>query len=214
MPGILSRLIKAKFPTQVNLPVNEVPLPEAVRLGDARFRHQPHVQFLSENFIAQLGPQVVSLTTRGSYSGWTTFSAEIRWLLDKLKEADIVEEGERIGLRFIDFFEGNLFDKLDATFLFGGQNLAGPELSVTKVMKKQPFQARLALNNSATTKIAGEAKRGSVLDLDVSIGPQHFELFESGMVRLNEAHLLNKQVFFGLLKADYLETLNPIYDES
>lgn len=209
LPGIFARSVRERYQKENRLPLNE--LPEEMRRVNPALKHKPHIQYLSEKFIVQLGPQVVSLTTRGIYPGWTAFREEVAWLLERVKAAEIVEEGERIGLRYIDFFEGNLFDHLDATFQFGEASLTGPELSVTKVMRCGPFQARLVLNNSAITKIDGEPKRGGVLDLDVSLGPQDFELFENGLEKLDEAHLLNKQVFFGLLKDDYLETLNPEY---
>ena len=40
---------------------------------------------------------------------------------------------------------------------------------------------------------------------------QPTSLFEDGITRFDEAHLLVKQIFFGLLKPDFLATLNSVY---
>lgn len=209
IPGILARILRERFPHEKELPLNSVP--DEIRRVDPQINHKPHIQYVGNNFIVQLGPQIASITTKGPYPGWSAYRDQIDWLLERLQEANIVDEGERIGLRYIDFFEGNLFDHLNGTFRFGDSSLTGPEFSVTKVLRRAPFQARLVLNNSVTRLVDNSHKKGGVLDLDVAVTAQDFELFENGLAKLDEAHNLNKQVFFGILSESFLDSLNPEY---
>ena len=52
---------------------------------------------------------------------------------------------------------------------------------------------------------------GSAFDLDLALPATGFDLFENGLDRFEEAHRLNKEIFFGLLKPEFLATLSPEY---
>lgn len=39
-----------------------------------------------------------------------------------------------------------------------------------------------------------------------------FDLFQNGLAKFGEAHQFQKQIFFGLLKPEFLATLNPVYE--
>jgi hypothetical protein len=71
--------------------------------------------------------------------------------------------------------------------------------------------ARLSVANNAVATIDGKAVPGSILDVDVWFSSLDFDLFERGLESFEEAHLLQKQIFFGLLKPEVVASLNPIY---
>jgi len=54
MPGLLFAQIRERYPEQKTLPVAQ--LPEEVRRQDATLLVLPLIQFLSDNFLVQLGP--------------------------------------------------------------------------------------------------------------------------------------------------------------
>jgi uncharacterized protein (TIGR04255 family) len=78
-------------------------------------------------------------------------------------------------------------------------------------LKREKAFVRLAIGNNAMAKIAEEPRYGSVLDIDVSFNSEEFTLFDGIIERLGEAHLFAKQIFFGLLKEEFLDTLEPEY---
>jgi uncharacterized protein (TIGR04255 family) len=156
---------------------------------------------------------VVSLVTEpNAYPGWTAVERELQWLLEKVQQAGFIQEAGRLAVRYIDFFQEDIFGKLALGVTIGPQPLRGNELRVTTALRQGPFTARLLVTNTAILGTGNDAKRGSVLDLDVWLGPLDFDLFADGMAKFAKAHLLVKQCFFGLATPDFMASLHPTYE--
>ena len=110
LPGLLYSQLKERYPQYENLPVSH--LPDEFLKNDPGVVYAPRVRYLGESFIVQFGPRVVSLMFRGDYPGWQRIAKELSWLLERLKKADFIHEGERLGMRYIDFFPEDIFAKL------------------------------------------------------------------------------------------------------
>lgn len=211
LPGLLFAHIRDRYPEQKDLPLAQ--LPEEIRRREPAFTYQPLVQFLSRDFLVQFGPRVVSLVTKpNAYPGWAAVEKEMVWLLGQLKKIGFIAEGERLAARYVNFFEFDVFDKLNLDVVTGGQRLAGAELSVAAVLHHPPLTARLQVINSAILGSGEGARRGSVLDVDVWMRSLDFDLFENGVEKFAEAHQFEKQIFFGLLKTEFLTILKPEYE--
>ena len=188
-------------------------MPDEVRRQEAAFANLPLMQFLSPNFLIQLGPRVASVVTKpNDYPGWPAITDELRWVFERVKAAGIVAEGERLGVRYIDFFPADIFPHLLLEFRAAGEALRDQERQVTTVIRHGQLTIRLMATNSAiVTSADGEPRRGSILDVDAWFSALDFDVFANGLQRFDEAHLAIKRLFFGLLRAEYLATLNPVY---
>jgi len=211
LPGLLFAHIRDRYPEQKDLPLAQ--LPEEIRRREPAFTYQPLVQFLSRDFLIQFGPRVVSLVTKPNhYPGWAALQEEMTWLLTQLQKIGFISEGERIGVRYINFFGFDIFEKLRLDVITGGKRLAGAELSIATVLPRPPLTARLQVVNSAILGTGDGVRRGSVIDVDVWLRSLDFDLFQNGLAKFGDAHQFEKQIFFGLLKPDFLMTLNPVYE--
>lgn len=211
LPGLLFSRIRERYPTQRDLPLLQ--LPEEFRRKDPALTHLPLAQFLGDLFTIQFGPRVLSLTTqRDRYPGWGVIESEIAWLIEQTREVGFITEAERLATRYIDFFPGDIFPHLILGAHIDSQPLQARELSINTVFRRSPFTARLQILNNALVGGSQEKKLGSVLDLDVWAGALDFDLYENGRTRFAEAHTLVKQTFFGLLRPDFLDSLNPHYE--
>jgi uncharacterized protein (TIGR04255 family) len=211
LPGLLFTRIRDRYPEQKSLPLAQ--FPEEMRRREPAFIYQPLIQFLSRgDFLIQFGPRVVSLVTKSKeYPGWPALEKEMAWLISELQHTSFVSEGERLGVRYINFFSFDIFEKLVLEVSAGTKRLTAGERSVTTVLTKPPLTSRLLVANSAILGTGDDARVGSVLDADVWLGSLDFDLFKNGLAKFGEAHDFEKQIFFGLLKPDFLATLNPIY---
>ncbi|MEY2485964.1 MAG: hypothetical protein QOH39_1612 [Verrucomicrobiota bacterium] len=211
MPGLLYTTIRDKYPEQLMLPISQIP--DEVRRKEAAFAFLPVVQFLSANFVVQLGPRVVSLVTKvNEYPGWRPIAEELGWLLERIQQTNIATEGERLGVRYVDFFKTDIFSELLLELQTAGRPLKDEERQITTVVKYGELAMRLLVGNNVIVSAAnGEPRRGSIMDVDAWYGPLEFELFNNVMQRFEEAHLAIKRLFFGLLKPEFLATLNPVY---
>lgn len=209
LPGLLFSGIRERYPIESSLPAGKIPfdLFESGVIG----LHVPLIEFRGENFIIHFGPRMLSLIARDPYPGWGSICREMSWLLEVLATVGFVREGERLGMRYVDFFDGDIFPNLVLDFRIGSESFSGPELSIAKVLRLGSFTTRLHVSNAACVPAESKVRNGSILDVDVWLGPRGFSLFENGMERFGQAHDLQKQIFFGLLKPDFLEQLNPEY---
>ena len=85
-------------------------------------------------------------------------------------------------------------------------------MNFATVFRRGDLTARLLLNNGAMVEREGEVQSGSVLDLDVWLEASGFDVFENGAERFEDAHRCNKEIFFGLLRTDFLDSLAPEYE--
>jgi len=210
LPGLLFSEIRDRYPDQLQLPLYQIP--EEMRRHEPQLAHKPLLQFLSRDFLIQFGPRVIGLVTKpDAYPGWTRLREELEWLLQVLRQASFITEGDRLGVRYIDFFQGNVFPGLQIGAQVQGAPLDHAELSLTTAFRHPPLAGRLVVTNGALVRRGESHATGSVLDLDIWAGALDFELFANGLERFDQMHHLAKGVFFSLLKDDYLATLNPRY---
>lgn len=210
LPGLLYAKIRDRYPEQKDLALAD--MPEEMRRQQVAFANLPHMQFLGADFLIQFGPRVISLVTKpNKYPGWAALEKEMTWLLARLKECGFISEGERLGVRYVNFLHQNVFDQLILGVCVGQQPLTSGETAVTSVLRKKPFSARLHVANSVLLGDEAEVRKGSVLDIDVWLGALDFDLFEDGIAKINDAHRFEKEIFFGLLKPEFLASLNPEY---
>lgn len=210
LPGMFHPRIRERYPEQKELPLAS--MPDELRSRDPAFTWLPILQYGGVNLNVQFGPRVLSLVTRAHhYPGWTVLEQELTWLFARLQESGIVSETERIGLRYVDFFENDVWPQLKMGVRIDGDPLVSGELSTTVVLRHPEGHARLQVANGAFFQEATGVKRGSVLDLDVWHPGGEDDLFADGLDRVRRLHQASKEIFFGLLKPNFLNSLNPEY---
>ena len=210
LPGLLFTQIKDRYPKSEGLPIAS--MPEEFFRNDPALTYAPRMRFIGEGFVIQFGPRVISLLTLGEYPGWRRIQQELAWLLERLELAGFIHEGERLGMRYIDFFEGDVFSRLVLGVHSGGQSVSGVEMNFATVFRRGDLTARLLLNNGAMVTRGNEIVTGSILDLDVWLEASGFDVFGDAAERFEEAHNCNKEIFFGLLNTDFLDSLAPEYE--
>ncbi|MBV9106430.1 MAG: TIGR04255 family protein [Verrucomicrobia bacterium] len=208
--GMLYAEVRERFPDSVKLPVASIPL--EARASNPALIHQPAVQFHSREFLIQVGSRVVGIAIKPKqYLGWNRMRTEIEYLLEALKKAAFISEAERLAVRYINFFEEDVYPKIEVEVLLEGKPYRAHEMAIISTFKKGAATARLSVANNAVAKIESRAVPGSILDIDVWFSSLDFDLFEQGLEKFEEAHLLLKQIFFGLLRPEFLASLNPKY---
>lgn len=210
LPGLLFTQIEERYPKMEKLSVSE--LPEEILRNDPALIYTPRIRFIGKDFVIQFGPRVVSLLTKGEYPGWRRIQEELSWLLDRLKLAGFIHEGERLGMRYIDFFENDIFSRLVLNIQSDGQSVSGVDMNFATVFRRGDLTARLILNNGAMVTRGNQVVTGSILDLDVWLEASGFDIFGDAADRFEDAHRCNKEIFFGLLKTDFLDSLAPEYE--
>jgi uncharacterized protein (TIGR04255 family) len=208
--GIIYKCFQGEFEKKIEkLPILQ--LPEQVRVQDPNLRFQPWYRLKDKDFLMQIGPQVVSFINLNEYVGWNTFFGRIRSSLNKIQQLDLVEKILRLGLRYINFFDFDIYKRINLELLMANAPLAAKQMTFRATLETGSYLTNLNIVNNAVTRRNGQQKNGSLLDIDTYIEKDSLNVFADPDGLIGGAHNEEKMLFFKLLKEDLLAELNPIY---
>lgn len=207
--GVFYSAIQERYSDLEKLPILQ--LPEVVRMKDPNLIFQPHYRLKRDNFLVQMGPKTLSVIATKGYPGWQTFLSEIECVFDRVRDLGVIVKVTRFGIRYIDFFDLDIFKHLKLRILVDEADLVGENLLFRVEFAKGRFRSALQLSNDARLSDASGTRHGSALDLDTYLAADDIVFFENMRAILTEAHQIEKELFFGLLLPEFLETLNPTY---
>jgi len=204
--GVLYEKFKDDYKSYEKLPILQ--LPEEIRSSDPNLIFQPHYKLIKDGFVIQIGPKILSVGCFGEYVGWDFYFKEVKAVFLKAKKTSIFREINRAGIRYINFFDLNIFKnvKLDINI---GKSWIGEEPTLFKtVMKSERLIKTLQIANNVSLQRGTKILTGSVIDIDSATDGQH-DIYDNLNEILEKAHLEEKKLFFKLLKEDFLASLNP-----
>jgi uncharacterized protein (TIGR04255 family) len=207
--GVIYNEFKADYPKVDELPVLQIP--EPIRKLDRNLQFKPGYKLTNNkdpNFIFQVGPKVFSLANTKPYAGWMEFSKRIKDILERVEKLKLIDSYSRIGVRYINGFEFNIWNKVNLTMVLSDQILNDYESYIRIEIPTSRFKSTLQISNRAEVNVDEQIKKGSIIDIDMYLeGPTNdiINLIEIG-------HEEEKQLFFYLLKNEFIEQeLNPEY---
>ena len=211
--GVVYQVLKVDFPKCTTLPVAS--LPSEMRKNDPNLASQPLHRLEGEHLTVMVGAQSVTVGIRGAYPGWGNVSEQFRMTLSRVAATGLIGKPRRLGLRYISFFNGDILPKLTLSVAIDGQPANGDGTHFKTVLTVD--DCRLLLQVGKDLMLVSEHdKTGSVIDIDSFVTePEVVGGFDATLTAfLEKAHLAEKQLFFRLLKPDFLSTLNPTYADA
>ena len=219
--GVIHGQLKDEYPNHTQLPIMQ--LPADIRKKEATLRHQAYYQLSGNSpLLIGIGPRVLSIgyTKYSSnktvdYPGWTDYMASeasrvIETSLASLPEVKI----ERLGIRYQDFFKSvNIFDGTEPSFEF-------PQRTTKSLMVKTSIEDKdmvhgITISNSANINLQEETgiriESGSILDIDTAIDNIKENIFDNTKELLTRVHDANKELFYEILKKDFVNSLGAVY---
>lgn len=194
-------------------PSPHLQLPKEVRDREPEFRFKPHYRLHNPPFILQVGPRVVVVSTI-SYPGWDKYSSEVQRVLSAIIGQGVTGRIYRLGLRYINFFELNVFEYINLGINVLGRQVVEESSFLRTAILNDQFVTTLQVTNGATIERDGNQVAGSVIDLDTfvefsdPVSASDIDILDL----LARAHEITQAVFFPLLGDKFLATLNPVYE--
>lgn len=174
------------------------------------------VQLFSEYVNIRIADRLLIFNLMEKYPGWTSYFRCVGDVVKNLFEKRLVKSVSRIGLRYISEYPG---------------------MSVLEVMKERPVLSlpqgegqnityRTEIRTEDYTIVLNVADR--VAKQDVVLPESFFSLIDIDVFKVfapplpdtetvlcvtDQLHKIEKEVFFGLLNDDYIQTLNPEYNK-
>lgn len=209
--GVVYDSFKEIFPNEpVNLPILQLPV--QIRNSEPNLQYKAHHRLSDDTFLFQVGPKSISLIRKGEYVGWSIFSPKIKECFQKVKIIQIIKNIKRFGLRYINFFEEiDIYEKINLKLLLNEDTLKSDKIFVKTSLQKGDFISNLLVSNNSKIEQNNVEKKGSIIDIDVyqeengqNISARFDEIIEN-------AHNIEKELFFSLFKKDFLNKFNPEY---
>ena len=207
--GIVFNSVKSFYPEFVKLPI--IQLPETIRSSDPTLKYLPHYQFSNDTFLFQLGPRKMSFHCSGEYVGWKDFSSHFYEVLDAISLINLVDIVHRTGIRYINFFESDVFKNINLKILMNENPMEAKQIVLNAEIEDGKFINRLQVVHTGTLTVNSMEKTGSIIDIDTFHMEDLSDFFDIYRELIEEGHTAEKKLFFSLLKEDYLESLNPHY---
>lgn len=209
--GMIFSQIKEKFSETEPLPILEVPI--HVRNQDPNLKFLPLYRIYSKetkNFIIQIGPNVFSVIVTNEYSGWKSFKELIDFGLKALENSGVVKKITRLGLRYINFFHGNILHKSNLNISLSNDDLADFHSNIRLEIPEGLFLNKLSINVPAFKKDKDNLIKGSVIDIDTIREGDMPDFFSEKDAILEEIHNIEKKLFSRLLSEEYVKSLKKI----
>jgi len=206
--GIVYNEFKNDYLNPQEFPILQ--LPETVRRQDPALRYKPYYKLSSEDkkYLFQIGARVLSLISLSPYNGWADFSSKLEDLINRIEKMSIVETYTRIGIRYINGFDFNIFKKINLTINMEDDDLVDFNTNIRIEIPSGDFISTLQVVNNAQVKKLEGVEKGSIVDIDTYIDNPTQNIIDI----LEQGHLEEKKLFFTLLKEDFIEEeLNPEY---
>lgn len=212
--GVVYNVLNNSYPNLEQLPILQIP--EFIRTQDPNLTFQPHHRLRRDNYSIQIGPKVISVGVGKEYPGWNAFKFEINAVFSKINELNFITKISRVGIRYIDFFEGDMFKNINLQLSIYDENAVTEQTFVRTLLKRGNFDCLLQVGNNMTVERSNTPARvGSIIDMDMSNTEVDMQtskqFFQEVDTLLELGHNTQKDLFFNLLKPEFLATLNPVY---
>ncbi|HOX74846.1 MAG: TIGR04255 family protein [Candidatus Methanofastidiosum sp.] len=203
--GLFYNALKSDFPKVDNLPILQIP--DALRATDPNLKYKPLYKISNKDFVVQIGSDVFSINSMPDYFGWSIFSERIFDVLHRIEELKIINSINRLGIRYINFFEGNIFDNINLKICINDEGINYKNTVIRTEMAQDTFISTLQIANN----ISNKKQFGSIIDIDTFKDNDLTDFFRVKETLINDGHSKEKELFFNLLKEDFLSKLNPEY---
>lgn len=216
-PGIPGNAVEGAFLSLLKSEFQAVSIGQANSIQIDQLIIQPQQSFYVHRdgkFRVDINANSITFNLIDGYAGWSEYFAVIVSTLTSLFEAKIISKVFRIGVRYISVFDQQrIFDNIIPNLSFNPFDGTSSRAQFRIELPRQDFLVILTLINAFPKTVDEKIKEiYSVIDIDT------FKLFNPMISSatellpwLNKAHDEQKEVFFSLLKQEFINSLNPQY---
>lgn len=174
--------------------------------------------FFNEKISILVSPNTFVFNCLAKYIGWEDYRIEIDEALKKLMSTGHIKQCTRIGLRYIsEYSDRDLKDCIKYDFTFGLPDIQSETSAFRSEFMYKEIKVILNLNNKvpvvkqqSSTKQT-ETIKTSIIDIDIIAEKQETKTLKELLSVIENNHTIEKEIFFGMLKEDYLQSLQPQY---
>jgi len=211
--GLIYESLRMEYPGRVD-PLPILQFPEQIRAIDPNLKFKAHYKLENQDFVLQVGPDVLVLSSKNPYVGWNNYMPHIISLIERLLTRGIIQTVSRLGIRYINLFEIGSIKQLNLDFSINENKTRFVNTHIRTEVPDGDYTSILQVAEPASfTTIDGVNRVGTLVDIDTCRNYNDTAFIQNYIGELEMAHKCEKTLFYSLLKPEFLKSLNPIYDD-
>jgi uncharacterized protein (TIGR04255 family) len=214
LPGLLFAELKGEFAQIEQLPFGNIS--RLVRMSvPPELQYQAHVKLVSQAATILIGDRSVTITQSPPYAGWTAFRSLGERVLDVAKKTGLIATVERYSFKCINVIEPkgrHPFDILRGEFHLGNQKILRDGLHMRFHVEHPKLLNIIEVAGEATATWRGGARTGALVSVDTISAADNKTFWSDLRANLDQAHLVLKGIFFGIVRQEIIEEWEPISD--
>ena len=175
--------------------------------------------FYSDSLKLELKPNSLIFNCLAHYVGWSNYMAEIKKALSQIREIKKIDNFFRIGIRYINEYPDiDIQNCTKFNFTFGIPAIQSETYQFRTEFIWDNYKVILNLQNKtplinpSSQGVISGIKQISIVDIDVIAENLAITELDMLFAEIENIHNKEKEIFFHILKEEYLQTLNPIYE--
>jgi len=184
---------------------------ELKQSSEEQFKYSADYIMNNDNFSIAFSNRVFTFDNIGNYVLWGNYFPFIKSQVDKFLSLKIAKKIERVGIRYVSVFSNliNMDELLINTPSVSLSNNYSQEMNLFRsLLKVDEVDLLLQIARSAKVQKREKSFSGLLIDIDASTK----SIDENKIIDIIDSlHTEQKKLFFGLLKPDFINTLNPTY---
>ena len=174
--------------------------------------------FYNELISVRLLPNAIGFACLAKYIGWEDYRREIESVLTTIGQTGYIEQWTRVGVRYMnEYVNTDLKECTKFNFTFGFPMVQSQSTLFRTEFVFNDRRVIMNLSNKVptlhpqTATSAPEIVSSSIIDIDVIAEPLTIDNINALMDVIDSTHAVEKELFFTLLKTEFLQTLKPEY---
>lgn len=195
---------------QANVPMNLPGLP-----GDLIVFNGGNSIFYNDKIKIQVLPNSIIFNIINEYISWENYKPEIEKALKQLQTSAVFEKFTRIGMRYISEYPNHdLHSCVKFDFSFGMPSIKSEKYLFQSEFNMDDLKVILNLKHKQpviSAKDLTQTNAVSIIDIDTIFDNLEITDITELINKIEQVHTKEKDIFFNLLREDFLITLNPEY---
>jgi uncharacterized protein (TIGR04255 family) len=173
--------------------------------------------FFNEYIKIQVHPGAIIFNCLKEYVLWDAYLPQIKNVLEQILVITEIQTFDRVGVRYISEFENVDFkDTLNFNFSFNQPSISSKSFSFkSEFIVYENCQTILQIHNELAVGNLSDGSSQTISQIDIDVIKQNLSIPSNSLDELlhviDSLHSIEKELFFNLLKAEFLTSLNPIY---
>jgi uncharacterized protein (TIGR04255 family) len=217
LPGIIYAKLGGKYGRSEALPFASIPSQIRVQMSekDSNLLYQAEYRLSEEGASIFVGERIAGVSMTAPYEGWHHFRPRILEFLEILRSSGLVEKVERFSIKATNIIPatGVQLDLLNLRAEIGGISAPEKGFRFRTEINDKTLNRIIEVSTNATVQFhSGETTSGLLLSLDCVRPVENEDYWSIHEKALDEVYRELKELFFGLITQEGLESLGPSYE--